>query len=234
MKSSSINHLLALQHCECNWHRCRRMMTTKTMTMTLQLVLIIILSLSSTNQRIMRNCDALSFFGRPSQVVMRSRNSFVVGNSALFLPELCPTSSTISYFPHTTCSGSKSYLHMRKQKASDQRTRRRQQMGEDYSSIDNGLSSSLSSARMTMTTTLTTSPMDTATWKSKKLIGITMPTKSSNVGGGGRGRSRKRSALYNSLAYYHQHFLKYLTAEYQAEVRTLIYGIIFKIRVQQI
>jgi hypothetical protein len=35
----------------------------------------------------------------------------------------------------------------------------------------------------------------------------------------GRGRSRKRSTLYNSLAFYHNKFLILLTDEYQAEVR---------------
>jgi hypothetical protein len=41
---------------------------------------------------------------------------------------------------------------------------------------------------------------------------------SARATGGGRGRSRKRSTLYQTLAFYHQHFLKLLTAEYQAEV----------------
>jgi hypothetical protein len=35
---------------------------------------------------------------------------------------------------------------------------------------------------------------------------------------GGRGRSRKRSMLYNSLSAYHNKFLHLLTAEYKAEV----------------
>jgi hypothetical protein len=114
-------------------------------------------------------------------------------------------------------------LYMRKQKASDKRTRRLQREGGV-----NTLSSS----------SITQSPMEQAgLWKVKDLTKQTStaqprsaaaatttmtPTAvqtQSVTGGGGRGRSRKRSTLYNSISFYHDKFLHLLTAEYQAEVR---------------
>jgi len=60
------------------------------------------------------------------------------------------------------------------------------------------------------------------TWKSKELTVRPMSVETEADGTttktGGRGRSRKRSALYNSLAMYHNHFLELLTQEYKAEV----------------
>jgi AAA domain len=111
---------------------------------------------------------------------------------------------------------------MRKQKASDRRTRRRQQDGDEGV---NGFSFS-STLSTTATRTVTSSPMDSATWTRKKILSnrnafpkLTSPVDnlSSMSTTGGRGRSRKRSTFYLSLAYYHQYFLRYLTAEYQAE-----------------
>ena len=91
-------------------------------------------------------------------------------------------------------------LSMRKQKASDRRTRRLQRglLEEDE----------------VMTETVTTSPMQTAQWLQKiPTVEAMLPLKT-----GGRNRSRKRSTLYNSLSSYHNHFLQLLTAEYKAEV----------------
>ena len=96
-------------------------------------------------------------------------------------------------------------LTMRKQKASDKRTRRMQRGSEDITQ-----EAILASLRQT----ITSSPMDLAEWNYKKK-GVT-PIKEKT---GGRGRSRKRATLYNSLSSYHSKFLKLLTAEYKAEVR---------------
>jgi hypothetical protein len=92
---------------------------------------------------------------------------------------------------------------MRKQKASDRRTRR----------LQRGLLETDEDLDME---TVTTSPMQAAQWSLKKpssIAPIDMQLKS-----GGRNRSRKRSTLYNSLSSYHSHFLQLLTAEYKAEV----------------
>lgn len=90
-------------------------------------------------------------------------------------------------------------LTMRKQKASDRRTRRMQR-GEEV----DGLSSR----------TMTKSPMALAGWQHKK-ISTPSPERPRRHG---RGRSRKRSNLYNTLSSYHGNFLNLLTAEYRAEV----------------
>jgi hypothetical protein len=89
-------------------------------------------------------------------------------------------------------------LTMRKQKASDRRTRRMQR-GEDA---------------VIETPTITSSPMALAAWQHKTLTKNT----ASATQTGGRGRSRKRSNLYNTLSSYHTNFLSLLTAEYRAEV----------------
>ena len=93
-------------------------------------------------------------------------------------------------------------LTMRKQKASDRRTRRMQR-GEDVA-VD-AVSSN----------TITNSPMALAGWQHKTLTSTAAPRQSR----GGRGRSRKRSNLYNTLSSYHGNFLSLLTDEYRAEVR---------------
>lgn len=93
-------------------------------------------------------------------------------------------------------------LTMRKQKASDRRTRRMQR-GND--AVDEPQ-------------TLITSPMALASWQHKTLTKITA-TASPSPQTGGRGRSRRRSNLYNTLSSYHGTFLSLLTAEYHAEVR---------------
>ena len=92
-------------------------------------------------------------------------------------------------------------LTMRKQKASDRRTRRMQR-GENVA-VD------ISSK------TLTSSPMASAGWQHKKISNTVTPTRQQH----GRGRARKRSNLYNTLSSYHGNFLSLLTAEYRAEVR---------------
>lgn len=62
--------------------------------------------------------------------------------------------------------------------------------------------------------TITSSPMDaTGSWNFKRQ-GIE-PIREKT---GGRGRSRKRATLYNSLSSYHNKFLRLLTDEYTHEV----------------
>jgi hypothetical protein len=97
---------------------------------------------------------------------------------------------------------------MRKQKASDRRTRRMQRGAED---LAQGL------IRENLQQTITSSPMDLSNWGGKqKMI---QPIKEKT---GGRGRSRKRATLYHSLSSYHNTFLGLLTEEYKAEVRVCL------------
>jgi hypothetical protein len=95
-----------------------------------------------------------------------------------------------------------SSLEMRKQKASDRRTRRLQR------------GDILTPDAFATTGSLTSSPMSGKNWKLKQTNDGLQPQPT-----GGRGRSRKRSALYNSLSLYHNKFLKLLTEEYKQEVR---------------
>jgi hypothetical protein len=108
---------------------------------------------------------------------------------------------------------------MRKQKASDRRTSKRQR-GE----IEDENMAAVGSRA----TTLTTSPMSAAGMWNLKQPSSTMQRPKQLADGlattkkrapAGRGRSRKRSTLYNSLSFYHNKFLQLLTAEYEAEVR---------------
>ena len=102
-------------------------------------------------------------------------------------------------------SDHRAQLYMRKQKASDKRTRRRQR-GEVMDEPTITLPS------------VTTSPMNVqGEWKQKTT------TRSALLGKqvtGGRGRSRKRSMLYSSLSFYSNKFMHLLQAEYKAEVST--------------
>lgn len=132
-------------------------------------------------------------------------------------------------------------LSMRKQKASDRRTRRRQRGDIDLEEMPVGVLSAQ---------TLTSNPMQSATWTAKSVLSssltTTLPVRNAasgyhssmysssprpatfattaststtrGGGGGGRGRSLKRTTLYQSLQHYHASFLNPLTCEYQAEV----------------
>jgi hypothetical protein len=159
--------------------------------------------------------------------------------------------SSPSYSGSTTSSTG---ITMRKQKASDRRTRKRQR-GE----IEDERMEAVGS----LSTTLTTSPMSAAgPWNHKQSSAsvstmerqapslLQQQLKATGAGAAqsvygnsgdyastpntgtaaparkrtpGRGRSRKRSTLYNSLAFYHNKFLILLTDEYQAEVRFFRY-----------
>ena len=105
-------------------------------------------------------------------------------------------------------------LYMRKQKASDRRTRRAQR-GEVAVAIQD-----VSSPSLSLSSTLTQSPMErVGQWKLKEVSTTsTSPPPATRRRQGGRGRSRKRSTLYNSISFYHDKFLDLLTAEYRAEV----------------
>jgi hypothetical protein len=111
---------------------------------------------------------------------------------------------------------------MRKQKASDRRTRRLQKTGsstiDPTTSATSAIQQRDSSFVMTSTTktTFTTSPMQSVqSWSIRKSSVQPVTTR---VKAGGRNRSRKRSTLYNSLSSYHTHFMRLLTDEYKAEV----------------
>jgi len=94
-------------------------------------------------------------------------------------------------------------LTMRKQKASDKRTRRRQQGLEDDPAAG-------------LPTTITESPMRRGVWKGKRNA---FPVPEDSPRRGGRQRSQKRRNLYSALSKYHMSFLKALTEEFRVEVR---------------
>jgi hypothetical protein len=122
---------------------------------------------------------------------------------------------------------------MRKQKASDRRTRRRQRGDVEWHQEKD--------LRTSFAGTLTESPMQLAgAWSHRRSLmprgdepaaadwrGSSSVAVGSDRGAatstlpGGRGRSRKRNSYYNSLASYHNKFLNLLTQEYQAEVRRI-------------
>ena len=109
---------------------------------------------------------------------------------------------------------------MRKQKASDRRTRRMQRGNADDIVQD------IIRDNILRENTYLSNPMTKAgSWKQKSSSVIqpppikdTTPTPTGGAGGGGRGRSRKRSMLYNGLSSYHNKFLHLLTTEFRAEV----------------
>jgi hypothetical protein len=115
---------------------------------------------------------------------------------------------TVASPAHQITSGAAS-LTMRKQKASDRRTRRMQKGGELI--VQELIRDNLSK-------TITSSPMDsTGEWKYKKISVQQVREKT-----GGRGRSRRRATLYNSLSSYHNNFFRLLTDEYQHEVGRIV------------
>ncbi len=106
-----------------------------------------------------------------------------------------------------TVSSNDSTITMRKQKASDKRTRRMQrssQLLENTESLSRQGNGPLT-------------PMSTGQWKHKSLSSSRALLGNTDTSGG-RGRSRKRSAIYSNLASYHTQFLELLTAEFLAEV----------------
>jgi hypothetical protein len=169
-------------------------------------------------------CFVVAAWCLPAAAALNSRSSFH-GSSVLTPPQLWQASS----------SSSDRTLTMRKQKASDRRTRRRQR-GDDVA-VDDWVQAR--ELRASFATTVADSPMQAAgAWSHKRSLpqplgarqldsaADLMSTRQQGGGSaaaaapsGGRGRSRKRSTLYNSLAFYHNKFLTLLTQEYQAEVR---------------
>ena len=100
-------------------------------------------------------------------------------------------------------------ITMRKQKASDRRTRRMQRGGREMT--EDRIKENLSRQEVT----ITSSPMTKkGYWKLRRQGDLS----EAQIKAGGRGRSRKRSLLYNSLSSYHNKFLNFLTSEYKIEV----------------
>lgn len=97
-----------------------------------------------------------------------------------------------------------SLLTMRKQKASNKRTRRMQRNIE--------IESTTSTVAL-RTATSEFSPIASGVWQQKSVTSQNQVAPVSK----GRGRSRKRTAVYNNLASYHNHFLELLTEEFMAE-----------------
>ena len=121
--------------------------------------------------------------------------------------------NSLNIFKNEPRSSPPTDLTMRKQKASDRRTTRRQKGGAELTR--DRITEKLSRRDVT----ITSSPMTKkGEWKLKRL-GDQVDTQNTSRG---RGRSKKRSALYNSLAAYHNKFLNYLTKEYKAEVGRII------------
>jgi hypothetical protein len=109
---------------------------------------------------------------------------------------------------HRAFSSGAASLSMRKQKASDRRTRRLQRGGDELAQdmiLEN------------LKNTITSSPMESAGSWNQKTGAFPAQHKEKT---GGRGRSRKRATLYNSLSTYHNKFFALLTDEYRAEVST--------------
>jgi hypothetical protein len=101
--------------------------------------------------------------------------------------------------PHTK-------ITMRKQKASDKRTRRMQK----NSAVDSALNTlPLRPGSSPLT------PLSSGAWTHKTVVKNQFVSSTKE---GGRGRSRKRSIVYSNLASYHNHFLELLTKEFLAEV----------------
>ena len=133
---------------------------------------------------------------------------------SLALEPRCPS------FHSKRCS-----LSMRKQKASDKRTTRLQR-GLELATISEN-----TSAIQSLQRTMTTSPMTDAAWDQKK-VRNQFPPKAEKIAG--RGRSRKRSSIYQCLSSYHNNFLTLLTAEYKAEVSTKTFCAIGKMLAMKI
>lgn len=131
---------------------------------------------------------------------------------------------------------------MRKQKSSDKRTRRMQQRNGDELTQDLILQSLQQQQQsQSLPTTLTNFPTPNGLTpqqrkrelghpfvyphQQKQVQDINNTSNNNNAGNnsktGGRGRSRKRAALYNTLSSYHNNYLELLTKEYQYEVRTI-------------
>ena len=118
------------------------------------------------------------------------------------------TGKQVNVFPKVPSHATS--LTMRKQKASDKRTRR---MQRNQKAVLEPGSESLPlhrSANYPLT------PLETSAWNHKSIPLGSMQVPPAATGG--RGRSRKRSTVYSNLASYHTQFLELLTAEFLAEV----------------
>ena len=119
--------------------------------------------------------------------------------------------------------GEFSLRQYRKQKASDRRTRRMQRGGNPTTlDMERAAATGFPIKDDVNKKTMTISPMQQAgQWGQKRINNNKhyFPTVgSSSSSGGGRGRSRKRSQLYSSLATYQDKFLRLLMDEYRIEV----------------
>jgi hypothetical protein len=137
---------------------------------------------------------------------------------AICTASLLSSASSLSHSPASNFIGTQvlqfhpqngSSLTMRKQKASDKRTRRMQRNLEIESSR---------SALEIRSATSTLSPLSTGNTQQKY---VSSQNRFESISRG-RGRSRKRSAVYNNLASYRNHFLELLTQEFTAEVSIAI------------
>lgn len=90
------------------------------------------------------------------------------------------------------------------------------------SKIDNDVATFTPPSLSSSTQILTSSPMSKSQWKHKKVELRASGQNTNGISGGGRGRARKRTKLYNSLASYHSTFLELISEEYQTEEAEVI------------
>lgn len=107
-------------------------------------------------------------------------------------------------------------ITMRKQKASDKRTRRMQR-GDASSFLTQSSSSTFVAS--TLEGGIVKSPTTGAEWKQKRVSFNAKSVKGGKTRGG-RGRSQKRSYTYAALSAYHSVFCELLGEEFKAEVST--------------
>lgn len=128
-----------------------------------------------------------------------------------------------------------SMITMRKQKASDKHTARRQRGLLEPPDTDTGAYSNVPSAisQQQQRQVLSSSAFTKNGWKDKKieLRASGIDTNRGNVlhRGGGRGRARKRYNLYNSLLGYHTQFLGLIQREYRMEVSVVPCFLIYRV-----
>jgi hypothetical protein len=204
------------------WHPCF-LRDSLAMIMLLLMMMMILLLQQHPNMHLSLGCHGLSL-----------SSSSVFHGTPLF-PRFVTTTITKNAFASPSSSSSSSsssqLLTMRKQKASDRRTRRMQRgyVDENSQLANERIRDNLSNTLMTQSPmavvggwnhkrrTSTITEGTTATERISTTTATTTATTTTTISGGRR-RSRKRSMLYNSLSSYHNKFMQLLTMEYRAEV----------------
>lgn len=154
-------------------------------------------------------------------LLMSHYAAVVTSLSSSFRGRTIPSCHSHHHNSNGNSRSSNAVITMRKQKASDKHTARKQRgvLDQDVNNDSSSYSTTISRQILSSTT------FTKNNWKDKKIElrsnnGIINTNKSTiNVkGGGGRGRARKRYNLYNSLLGYHTTFLELIQREYRMEV----------------